>query len=95
MQLIQTKTYSTQDIVHARYVLDSQNQSNSPEENFRTMVDYLFSKGVKYFRVTYNLGYDQCDWDPNHLYLIGILIICTMKSLQKQQKRSGSRCFQA
>ena len=68
MQLIQTKTYSTQDIVHARYELDSQNQSKNREEIIRAMVDYLFSKGVKHFRVTYNLGYDQCDWDPNHLY---------------------------
>lgn len=68
MQLIQTKAYSTQNAVHARYVLDSQTQSKSLEENFRAMVDYLFSKGMKYFRVTYNLGYDQCDWDPNHLY---------------------------
>ena len=47
MQLIQTKAYSTQKAVHARYVLDTQSQSKSPEENFRAMVDYLFSKGAK------------------------------------------------
>lgn len=47
--------------------MDSQSQSKSPEENFRAMVEYLFSKGVKYFKIFYHLGYDQCDWDSDHL----------------------------
>lgn len=67
MQLIQTKVYSTKKTFHVDYVLDSQSQSKSPEENFRAMVEYLFSKGVKYFKMFYHLGYDQCDWDSDHL----------------------------
>lgn len=68
MQLIQTKVYSTRKAVHARYVLDCQNEEKTSEENFRAMVDYLFSKGVKYIGITYHLGYDLCDWDPDHPY---------------------------
>lgn len=68
MQLIQTKVCLTRKAVHARYVLDCQSKEKTPEENLRTMVDYLFSKGVKYFNITYNLGYDLCDWDPDHLH---------------------------